>query len=125
MGLRPMNGAKIPKFVETEDIDTIGKLTNGLIHQREVVNGLSNSFRELFGSLNIGFTHATSIFQMLFQMTQHATGCLWLAYDKNLSGYPIASFKYCLMRSRFEDRLENCFSHTSLNLASTLRFVSS
>jgi hypothetical protein len=65
MGLRPIKGAKIPKFVETEDIDTIGKLTNGLIHQREVVNGLSNSFRELFSSLNIGFTHATSIFQKL------------------------------------------------------------
>lgn len=65
MGLAPMNGAKIPKFVETEDIDTIGKLTNGLIHQREVVSGLSNSFRELFSSLNIGFTHATSIFQKL------------------------------------------------------------
>jgi hypothetical protein len=65
MGLRPIKGAKIPKFVETEDIDTIGKLTNGLIHQREVVNGLSNSFRELFTSLNIGFTHATSIFQKL------------------------------------------------------------
>ena len=44
----------------------------------------------------------------------------------NLHPWPvISSFKYRMIRSRLAPRLENCFSQMSVNLARTLRLISS